>query len=71
MSDAPARRFGLDSGLRVGADANLALWNLDAEYTIDPKDFLSMGRATPFEGWKVCGRCMETLHRGCTVWHMS
>ena len=71
MSDAPARRFGLDSGLRVGADANLALWDLNTGYAIDPSDFLSMGKATPFEGWKVCGRCMETLHRGCTVWRMA
>jgi len=71
MSDAPARRFGLDSGIRVGADANLALWDLSAEYEIDPKDFLSMGRATPFAGWKVNGACVETLYRGNTVWQMA
>ena len=71
MSDAPARRFGLDSGIRVGADANLALWDLSAEYEIDPKDFLSMGKATPFAGWKVNGACVETLYRGNTVWQMA
>lgn len=71
MSDAPARRFGLDSGLRVGADANLTLWDLNAEYEIDPNDFISMGRATPFEGWKVRGKCVETLYRGNTVWQMA
>ena len=69
MSLAPARRFGFPcEGLRPGADANLALWDLDAAYTIDPADFLSKGRATPFEGWKVCGECVETLYRGNTVW---
>ncbi len=71
MSDAPAKRFGLDSGLRVGADANLALWDLSAEYAIDPSDFLSMGRATPFTGWKVNGACVETLYKGNTVWRMA
>ena len=69
MSAAPARRFSLpDNALRPGARANLALWDLDAEYEIDPGEFLSMGRATPFEGWKVRGRCVETLYRGSTVW---
>ena len=69
MSLAPARRFGFPcEGLRPGADANLALWDLDAAYTIDPADFLSKGRATPFEGWKVSGECVETLYRGNTVW---
>ena len=71
MSAAPARRFGLDSGIRVGADANLALWDLNAECEIDPEDFLSMGRATPFAGWKVNARCVETLYRGSTVWRLA
>ena len=69
MSAAPAKRFGLAGGLHAGADANLALWDLNAEYAIDPNDFLSKGRATPFEGWTVRGRCVETLYRGKTVWH--
>ena len=68
MSAAPAGRFGLESGIRPGGPASLALWNLDAEYEIDPADFLSLGRATPFAGWWVNGRCVETLYRGTTVW---
>ena len=71
MSAAPAKRFGLDSGIREGADANLALWDLSAEYVIDPNDFLSKGRATPFAGWKVNGLCVETLYRGSTVWRAA
>ena len=70
MSTAPAKRFGLESRIHPGATANLALWDLDAEYTIDPADFLSMGRATPFAGWKVNGRCMETICRGKTAWRI-
>ena len=72
MSAAPARRFGLPAeGIAPGADANLALWDLDAEYEIDPNDFLSKGRATPFEGWRVFGRCVETLYKGSVVWSLA
>ena len=72
MSAAPAKRFGLPvKDIRPGAVANLALWDLDAEYTIDSDDFLSKGRATPFEGWTVSGRCMETIYHGRTVWRAS
>ena len=72
MSATPARRFGLPAeGLRPGAAADLALWDLDAEYGIDPDDFLSMGRATPFEGWRVSGACIETICRGKTVWRRA
>ena len=68
MSTAPARRFGLPvNGICEDAEANLSLWDLDAEYAVDPNDFRSMGRATPFEGWTVRGKCVETLYKGRTV----
>ena len=71
MSTAPAKRFGLESGISPGKPANLALWDLNAEYEINPDDFVSMGRATPFAGWKVNGMCVETLYKGKTVWPMD
>ena len=72
MSLAPARRFGLpENAILPGADASLSLWDLSAEYTIDPDDFLSKGRATPFEGWRVCGACVETLYKGSVVWSLA
>ncbi len=72
MALAPRRRFGLPGGaLAPSADADIALWDLDAEYDIDPCDFLSMGRATPFAGWRVRGRCVETLFRGATVFQSA
>ena len=43
---------------------DFTIWDLEAEYAIDPGDFLSMGKATPFEGWKVNGRCMATVCDG-------
>ncbi len=72
MSLSPARRFALPhEGLRPGAAANLTIWDLDAEYAIDPSEFLSQGRATPFEGWTVSGRCEETICQGRTVWRRT
>ncbi|MBR1560682.1 MAG: dihydroorotase [Clostridia bacterium] len=54
MAIAPRERFGLPFS---GATA----WDLDSEYTIDPAQFRSMGKATPFEGWRVRGKCLATL----------
>lgn len=53
MAIRPRERFGiLFEGVTV--------WNLGHEYQIDPSKFISMGRATPFEGWKVQGECIMT-----------
>ena len=42
-------------GIKVGGAADLCVYDLNAKYTVDPKNFLSMGRSTPFEGWEVYG----------------
>ena len=69
MSAAPARRFKLPGGaIEAGSPANLAVFDTDTEYTIDPAEFASMGRATPFEGWRVKGKCLMTVCAGRTVW---
>jgi dihydroorotase len=44
------------------------VWNLEEETVIDPDTFLSMGKATPFAGWKVSGVCQETVVRGTAVY---
>ncbi|MFR9523644.1 MAG: dihydroorotase [Rikenellaceae bacterium] len=61
-----ARRiFGLDEAkIEVGSAANLALFDLSEEYEIDPEELLSMGKATPFEGWKVYGKTLLTIAGG-------
>ncbi len=57
--------FGIAGGtIEVGAKADLTLFDLAKEYTIDPSDFLSKGKATPFEGWRVKGECRLTLSAG-------
>lgn len=67
MSVNPSARFGIPTELKVGAEANLTVFDLDNEYTIDSRDFLSKGKSTPFEGKKVYGRCLLTICRGAVV----
>ena len=62
MSDAPRARFNIKS------DPGFCAFKLDEKYKIDPDDFLSMGRATPFEGDEVYGRCMLTVYDGRVVY---
>jgi dihydroorotase len=64
MHDAPCKRFGLDSGIANGKPADLTVFDLNHCYTIDPAEFLSKGRATPFAGWQVYGKCRLTLCGG-------
>ena len=45
-----------------------SVWDLSARYKIDPQDFLSRGRATPFEGWTVQGKCLATFYGGQAVY---
>ncbi len=62
MAVNPRRIFGLEPvEIKVGGKADLAVFDLEKEYTIDPNDFLSMGHATPFEGWRVCGETRLTM----------
>lgn len=72
MYENPRRRFGLDvrnlSEELVSESPTFTVWNLDEEYSIDPAEFLSMGKSTPFEGWRVKGRCMMTVLDGKKVW---
>ena len=66
MCLAPRKRFGIP--LRVD---DYTVWDLNAQYRIDPADFLSKGKATPFEGWPVFGKCLMTVHRGQVVYQNS
>jgi len=67
MSISPAKRFGLEHGIEVGLPADLTVYDLESEYVIDPDTFASKGRFTPFEGRKVCGKCIATYVDGREV----
>ena len=62
LSDRPRERFGLPRG------DDWSLWDLESEYTIDPADFLSKGKASPFTGRRVFGKCLQTVHKGKPVY---
>lgn len=68
MHTNPSKRFGIGTPLAVGMPANLTVYDLSAQYTIDPADFLSMGKSTPFAGRQVYGKCLLTLYHGAPVW---
>lgn len=68
MHDAPCRRFGFGSDLAVGAAADFTVFDLDAAFTVAPEEFASMGRATPFAGMALQGRCLMTVKDGHIVW---
>ena len=58
----PRARFNLPLG------EDFSIWDLDAQYDIDPADFVSLGKATPFAGWKVQGKCLLTVCDGKIVY---
>ena len=64
MSINPRKRFGIGGGTDVGQSADFTVIDLDAEYEINPDEFYSMGKATPFEGYKVKGKIMHTYIGG-------
>ena len=62
LVDHPRKRFGLSLG------CDYSVWDLEAEETVNPDSFLSLGKATPFEGWKVNGKCLATVCDGKVVY---
>ena len=62
MSVAPRKRFNIKS------DAGFTVFKLDEKYKINPEDFLSRGKSTPFEGDEVYGKCLLTVYEGRAVY---
>ena len=62
LAENPRKRFGIPEG------KSFTVWNVEKEITVDPQEFLSMGKATPFEGWKLFGECVLTICDGNVVY---
>ncbi len=62
MAVNPRKRFN------IPFNNDFTLWNLNEQYDIDSKTFLSMGKATPFEGMHVFGKCVMTVCNSETVY---
>lgn len=69
LTDGPCRAFRLPGGLTPGAPADITVIDPDADWTVDPAEFLSLGRSTPFAGKPVRGRIVMTIKDGQTVYH--
>ena len=69
MALAPRRRFALPGGaIADGQAADITVIDPNRAFTIDPADFRSMGKATPFAGWNVQGSIDLTLCNGKICW---
>ena len=58
----PRKRFEIPMG------NDFCVWNLNKEFTVAPENFLSKGKATPFEGWNLQGECVLTVCDGNVVY---
>lgn len=56
MSTNPSRRFNLNVSY-----GDFSVWDLDREYTVNPDEFLSMGKSSPFTNTKLFGKCLMTV----------
>ena len=63
MAINPRKRFGIP----MGNDCTVR--DLDYSFKVDPKEFVSMGKATPFEGMELYSKCIATVYNGNTVYN--
>ena len=69
MAINPAKRFNLDGGyIAEGSKPNLVIVDLNEEEVIDSQKFVSKGKATPFDGYKVNGIINKTIYQGKVVY---
>ncbi len=62
MSINPCERFG------ISINDAFSVWKLDEKYKINPQNFLSKGRSTPFDDCEVYGKCIMTVRNEKAVW---
>ena len=68
MNTNPRRIFGIGTEIAVGQKADLSVFDLNKQYTIDSNTFLSKGGSTPFDGEEVFGECQMTIVGGKVVY---
>ena len=69
LTTGPAQAFGLAKGtLAAGADADITIVDADMQWIVEPDTFRSRGRNTPFGGWKLKGRVVNTVVSGRVIY---
>lgn len=69
MNTNPRKIFGIGTKIEKGQKADLCIWDLNENYNIDSNMFLSKGKATPFDGNNVFGKCKMTMVNGKIVYN--
>ena len=64
MSINPRKIFGLESGIQIGKPADITIVDPQAKWTVNPEEFISMGKATPFAGKTLTGKVIATIYNG-------
>jgi len=72
LSANPARLLGLDckGTLKVGADADISIVDLEKEWVVDARLLKSKSKNTPFDGWKMKGKAVKTIVGGKVVFQI-
>lgn len=68
MHDNAKARFGIGNDIEVGKKADFTLFDVTEKYTVNPQEFATKGRFTPFEGKELYGVCKLTVYNGKTVY---
>ena len=68
MAENPRKRFSLPAcEIEEGFDADFTVFDPEARFVVEGEKLLSMGKYTPFEGWKAEGEIVRTVFKGKTV----
>ena len=68
MHDNAKARFGIGGEIKVGNKADFTLFDVNEKYTVNPEEFATKGRFTPFEGLELYGKCVMTVFEGNVVY---
>ena len=61
----PTNRFEINNKIE---DGNFTIFDLNQKYIVNPDKFKTQGRATPFAGMELYGKCLYTFYNGKLVW---
>ena len=60
----PRKIFGLESGIQIGKPADITIVDPKTKWVVNPEEFISMGKATPFAGKTLTGKVIATIYNG-------
>ncbi len=68
MAVNPGKILGIENRITIGNHANISILDIESPYIINPEDFKSLSRNTPFGGWNVKGRAAMVIADGKIIW---